>query len=156
MTHDLDDLLRDLPSEAMSSDLPLLIQRRLSRERSRGRQMRGALDAGLALLVICGAIVLAPQVNALASLPIAGAPEASLGWVDRLASAPAPVIWDTLAGGIEWTRGLAERFGFVGMLGLVLLAIPLFAWLRRLLPEAAAAGSPVDLTSPMVEGGVGA
>jgi hypothetical protein len=36
---------------------------------------------------------------------------------------------------VDWARGLSGRFGMVGLLGLVLLSVPLSTWLRRLMPE---------------------
>jgi hypothetical protein len=63
--------------------------------------------------------------------------------LDRpLGSGPAPVVWETLTGAVDWARGLSDHFGVAGLLGLVLLSVPLFTWLRRLMPE-----------SPGLEGG---
>src|SRR3989304_1000028 len=53
----LDDLLHQLPMETMSADLPARIQLRLQADRSMQRRVQLGLDAVLAVLVICGLLV---------------------------------------------------------------------------------------------------
>jgi hypothetical protein len=135
MPAQLDDLLHQLPTETMPVDLPAKIRLRLRAQRSRESRVRMALDAGMAVLLACGLIVLVPQlVGAIGSLR-GGSLESSMTWVNQLGNAPAAAVWDALAGGLDWTRGLAGNLGVDGLLGLVLLSLPLFVWLRRLMPE---------------------
>ena len=76
--------------------------------------------------------------------------ESSIAWIARLTSGPAPAIWEALSGAIDWTSGLAGSLGIGGLMGLILLAIPLFAWLRRLMPDRIAAEE-----SPAAQWGTG-
>jgi hypothetical protein len=89
----------------------------------------------MAILAIGGILVLAPPMTGAAAWLSGGSVEESLAWVDRFGRAPAPVVWETLNSAMDWARGLSGRFGIDGLLGLILLAVPLFAWSRRLMPE---------------------
>jgi hypothetical protein len=102
-------------------------------------------------------LVLAPSVAGAADWLTGGSVESSMTWVGRLGSAPAPVVWETLTGAMDWVRGLSDRFGVAGLLGLVLLSVPLFIWLRRLMPEDVSGFDPgAEWSGAMVEEGAGA
>jgi len=153
----LDDMLRQMPAQAMPVGLPAQIRLRLKAQRAREGRLRLGLDASMAALLISGLIVLGPQLaGAGTSLP-GGSVERSMAWVNELGSAPAMAVWGTLTGAIDWTRGLAGSFGIAGLLGLILVALPMFVWLRRVMPEAGLA-PPLDgrWSGPMQEEGAGA
>jgi hypothetical protein len=153
----LDDLLHHLPVETMSTDLPARIHLRLQAERSRQRRAQLGLDAVMAVLVIGGVLALAPSLAGATGWLTGGSVESSMAWASRLGSAPAPVVWDTMTAAVDWVGRLADGFGITGLLGLVLLSVPLFTWLRRLMPEAGAASDPAgDWSGQMLEEGVGA
>ncbi|HLE23933.1 MAG TPA: hypothetical protein VI701_06440 [Anaerolineales bacterium] len=153
----LDDLLQQLPAGTMSADLPARIQMRLRVKRSRERRFRIGLDVLMAVLVLCGGLALAPSAAGAADWLTGGSVESSMTWVSRLGSAPAPVVWETMAGAMDWARGLSGRFGVAGLLGLVLLSVPLFAWLRRLMPEDVSGFDPgAEWSVARMEEGVGA
>jgi hypothetical protein len=63
------------------------------------------------------------------------------------------VVWGTLTGAVDWARGLSDHFGVAGLMGLVLLSVPLFTWLRRLMPEAPE-GAPAWTGAMLEEGAV--
>ena len=153
----LDDLLHQLPLEAMSADLPARIQLRLQADRSMQRRVQLGLDAVLAVLVICGLLVLGPSIAGAAGWLSGGSMESSMAWVSRLRSAPAPAVWQTLTGAMDWARALSDAFGVTGLLGLVLLSLPLFTWLRRLvLEEGRDSSGGVEWAGAMIEEGAGA
>jgi hypothetical protein len=153
----LDDLLLHLPAEPMSADLPARIQHRLRTARSWQRRSQVAADAVLAVLAIVGLLALAPSLAGAADWLTGGSVESSISWVSRLGNAPAPVVWQTMASALDWARGLSDRFGMVGLLGLVLLSVPLFTWLRRLMPEDVPAFDPgAERSGALMEEGVGA
>ena len=80
-----------------------------------------------------------------------------MAWVSRLGSAPAPAVWQTLTGAMDWVRTLSDAFGVTGLLGLVLLSVPLFTWLRRLMPEEfPGSDAGVEWAGAMIEEGAGA
>src|SRR3989304_5564827 len=89
----LDDLLHQLPMETMSADLPARIQLRLQADRSMQRRVQLGLDAVLAVLVICGLLVLGPSMAGAAGWLTGGSVGGSMGWVSRLGGAPAPGGW---------------------------------------------------------------
>jgi hypothetical protein len=141
----------------MSVDLPVRIQHRLRAARSWQRRSQVAADAAMTVLLLCGGLVLAPSVAGAADWLTGGSVESSMTWVGRLGSAPAPVVWETLTGAMDWVRGLSDRFGVAGLLGLVLLSVPLFIWLRRLMPEDVSGFDPgAEWSGAMVEEGAGA
>ena len=153
----LDDLLHQLPMETMSADLPARIQLRLQADRSMQRRVQLGLDAVLAVLVICGLLVLGPSMAGAAGWLTGGSMESSMAWVSRLGSAPAPAVWQTLTGAMDWVRTLSDAFGVTGLLGLVLLSVPLFTWLRRLMPEdVPGSDAGVEWAGAMIEEGAGA
>jgi hypothetical protein len=153
----LDDLLSQLPVEPMSADLPARVQHRLRTARSWQRRSKVAADAALAILAIVGILALAPSVAGAVDWLTEGSMESSITWVSRLGSAPAPVVWETMAGAMDWARGLSGRFGMVGLLGLVLLSVPLFTWMRRLMPEDVSGFDPgAEWSGALMEEGVGA
>jgi hypothetical protein len=131
----LDELLDGLPSDPMPADLPARLQLRLARERHRQRRARMVTDSVMVTLVLWGGLVLIPRATAAGSVLTPATLDGLVTWIGRFGSAPAPVVWDTLGGLASWSRRLAEDFGVTGLLGLALLAIPLCAWLKRLMPE---------------------
>jgi hypothetical protein len=153
----LDDLLHQLPMETMSADLPARIQLRLRADRSMQRRVQLGLDAVLAVLVISGLLALGPSLAGAAGWLTGGSVESSMAWFSALGSAPAPAVWQTLTGAVDWVRTLSDGFGVTGLLGLVLVAVPLFTWLRRLMPEDVPAFDPgAERSGALMEEGVGA
>ena len=53
----------------------------------------------------------------------------------QFGTAPAPAVWQALSGAVDWVQTLAGTMGLEGALGLILFSLPLFIWLRRLMPE---------------------
>jgi hypothetical protein len=88
--------------------------------------------AGLALI---GLLALMPEVIGVGAIPRLGTLESSTAWVGQFGAAPAPAVWEALAGALAWLRALAGNMGVEGVLGLILLSVPLFVWLRRLMPD---------------------
>ena len=157
MPDQLDDLLHQLPMETMSADLPARIQLRLRADRSMQRRLQLGLDAVLAVLVISGLLALGPSLAGAAGWLTGGSVESSMAWFSALGSAPAPAVWQTLTGAVDWVRTLSDGFGVTGLLGLVLVAIPLFTWLRRLMPEEVpGSDAGVEWGGAMIEEGAGA
>jgi hypothetical protein len=157
MPDQLDDLLHQLPMETMSADLPARIQLRLQADRSMQRRVQLGLDAVLAVLVICGLLVLEPSISGAAGRLAGGSMESSMAWFSALGSAPAPAVWQTLTRAMDWVQTLSDGFGVTGLLGLVLVAIPLFTWLRRLMPEEVpGSDAGVEWGGAMIEEGAGA
>lgn len=153
----LDDLLHQLPMETMSADLPARIQLRLRADRSMQWRVQLGLDAVLAVLVICGLLVLGPSMAGAAGWLTGGSMESSMAWFSALGSAPAPAVWQTLTGAMDWVQTLSDGFGVPGLLGLALVAIPLFTWLRRLMPEEVpGSDAGVEWAGAMIEEGAGA
>jgi hypothetical protein len=149
----LDELLFQLPMEPMSAGLPARIQRRLRTARSWQRRSQVASDAGLGILAIAGLLALAPSMAGAAGWLTGASAENAIAWIGRLGSGPAPVVWGSLTGAVDWARGLSDHFGVAGLLGLVLLSVPLFTWLRRLMPEAPE-GAPAWTGAMLEEGAV--
>src|SRR3972149_3999711 len=83
----LDDLLHQLPMETMSADLPARIQLRLRAERSMQRRVQLGLDGVLAVLVICGLLVLGPSMAGAAGWVAGGGGGGSVGGGRRLGGA---------------------------------------------------------------------
>jgi len=138
MADRLDELLRSLPVEAMSSDLPARILLQLQTRRSRERRAQRMLDIALIGMVLLGIAALAPQISG-AAVPSLGTLEGSADWVGQLGTAPAPAVWTALTEAFEWTAALAGSIGVEGLLGLTLLTLPLFIWLWRVMPDRASA-----------------
>lgn len=135
MADRMDELLRRLPSDAMPADLPARIQLGLREQRAVERRGRVLSDAAMAGLALIGLIVLIPNVSGAGVLPRLGTLESSTTWVGQFGSAPAPAVWLALTGALSWLRALAGIMGLEGVLGLILFSVPLFVWLRRLMPD---------------------
>jgi len=134
MPERLDDLLRELPIDSMPAGLPGRIQRRLTSARAGESRARLLVDVGLASALLAGTLTLRPFLKVIPGLVSVDGLAGATSWVGQLGSAPAPTIWSTLTGALDWALGLTDNLGVAGLLGLMLLALPLFAWLPRLLP----------------------
>src|SRR3990172_434590 len=126
MKQHLDDLLRELPIDSMPAELPERIQRRLTSVRAVERRSRVFLDAGLAAVLLAGALGLWPLLSAVPGRVAMDGLAGAAAWVGRLGEAPAPTIWATLTGALDWAVGLTDYVGVAGLVGLMLLALPLF------------------------------
>jgi hypothetical protein len=149
MTDRLEDLLGQLPGEPMDEALPARIRLRLKAEQGRERRLRRGLDAALLALCMVGILLLMPQLlgatNALAGASV----ESSVAWVNELGAAPAAAVWGTLSGAVGWSRELAGRLGTSGLAGLILIALPMFAWLRRAMPEGRSSPPSASWAGPL-------
>jgi hypothetical protein len=135
MADRLDELLRRLPSDAMPADLPARIQLGLRAQRTVERRSRVLSDAAMAGLALIGLFALIPNVTGAGALPRLGTLESSTTWVGQFGAAPALAVWEALTGGLNFLRALAGTMGLEGVLGLILFSVPLFVWLRRLMPD---------------------
>ena len=130
----LDDLLRELPIDSVPAGLPGRIQRRLTAARAAERRTRVLLDIGLASVLLAGSLSLWPLLSAVPGWVSTDGLGSAAAWVGRLGTAPAPTIWSTLMGALDWSVRITEDISVAGLAGLMLLALPLFAWLPRLMP----------------------
>jgi hypothetical protein len=106
-------------------------------------------DVAMAALFLVSALALWPQLGGAPDwLP--GSAGDLMGWASRFGSQPAQATWQALIVVSEWAHRVADGFSAQGLLGLALLAVPLFAWLRRLVPE-----TKPDRAGSMAEEGVG-
>jgi len=139
MRYEWDDLMRDLPLEPMAGDLSARVSLRLQAQRSRERRQQILVDGAMAGLAVLGLAALAPAWPGAESSLRLGTLESSSAWVGRLGLSPAPAVWGAVSGGLAWARHLATNVGVQGLFGMILLALPLFFWLSRLMPERARA-----------------
>jgi hypothetical protein len=93
------------------------------------------LDASLAAVTLGGVLILWPQLGQVGAQASGGSQGGAEIWLAHAASSPAQTVLGTLTAAVDWTGRLTDSLGIAGLSGLILLAIPLFAWLRRLMPE---------------------
>jgi hypothetical protein len=150
MTDRLESWLGQLPGEAMDEGLPARIRLRLDSVRSRERRLRRGLDGALLALCVIGFVLLVPPLLGTITELGGASVESSVAWVNELGTAPAPAVWSTLSGAAGWSYDIAGRLGVSGLAGLVLIALPMFAWLHRAMGvgrPASSAGARPNLRS---------
>ena len=135
MPESLERLLREVPTDPMPARLPARVQQRLAGVRAAERRRRWLLDAALAAVTLGGVVLLWPQLVQIGAQASGGSPASAEVWLARAATAPAQTVLETLTAAIEWTGRLTDNLGIAGLAGGILLTIPLFAWLHRLMPE---------------------
>ncbi len=136
MPESLELLLRHVPIDPMPARLPARVQRRLAEIRAAERRRRWLMDASLAVVTLGGLLILWPQLGPIGAQAPGGSAGAAQAWLAHAAAAPAQTVLETLMAAVDWTGRLTDSLGIAGLSGLILLTIPLFAWLRRLMPEA--------------------
>jgi hypothetical protein len=103
--------------------------------RAAERRRRWLLDAALAAVTLGGVLILWPQLVQIGEQASGGSSAGAEVWLAHATTAPAQTVLETLTAAIEWTGRLTDGLGIAGLAGVILLTIPLFAWLRRLMPE---------------------
>ena len=131
----MDELLRRTPSEAMAEDLPARIQLALRSRRARERRSQLVVDAAMAGMALLGLSILIPDLAGAGTLPGLGGIESATMWVGQFRASPAPAVWSAITGALGWMQAVAGNMRLEGAMGLVLLAVPLLTWLRRLMPD---------------------
>lgn len=134
MPDGMDDLLQGIPSNPMPPELPQRVLVELRAARSVERRRRRVLDLALMGIFAVGVAVIWPVVAGLESLAPRWQAASALEWGSMALESPAQSIWTTLLDGVDWSSRAAQVTGPFGLLGLVLLAAPLFMWLVRLMP----------------------
>jgi len=137
----LDAWLSEMSSPPMPADLGARVRARLRGQRAREAWRRRAGDAALLVASLTGAVALWPQARAITAWDSVGALDASANWLANLAAAPAPAVWQTARSALDGAAGIAADLGPAGLLGSILLAVSLSAWLLRLLPRLEDAGA---------------
>jgi len=135
MPESLERLLREGPMDPMPARLPARVLQRLAGVRAAERRRRWLLDATLAAVTLGGVLILWPQLVQIGEQASGGSSAGAEVWLAQAATAPAQTVLETLTAAIEWTGRLTDSLGIAGLAGVILLTIPLFAWLRRLMPE---------------------
>ncbi len=135
MSERMEKLLRQVPIDPMPDRLPGRIQERLAELRSAEGRRHRLLDAALAAVCFVGLVILWPQLGQIGAQASAGSAGGAQVWLARAAAAPAQTVLETVMAAVDWTGHLTDNLGIAGLSGGILLAIPLFAWLLRLMPE---------------------
>ncbi len=135
MPESLERLLREMPIDPMPARLPARVQERLAEVRAAERRRRWLLDASLAAVTLGGVFILWPQLGPIGAQASAGSAAGAQVWLAHAAASPAQTVLATLTAAVDWTGRLTDSLGIAGLAGVILLTVPLFAWLRRLMPE---------------------